>query len=395
MELAAKAASLRGPMPFPSLPKSKRRRFALLAVLVAAAIAAVIWEWPEIEARLLPVVPSVATPMLACAEIQAGSLYYNGLALPWLEKLRPDLLTAEDRDAGSSRLRAFIQAPQNPKLFRQLDRQYHFDTLVLLGEPSNYRRLLDHLLEPEPEKRDFRLVYLDHWVFIFKRGGAREWTPADADPIRQRLGKIRTRDMATFLSMAAGKMLAVRQVNAAKSWLDEANSLDRRSIDALAGMAGYHIVIGRWVEAETYADKALAKNPDFVPALAAKIVAMRATRHHIDAFKFSVKLNSLLPEDPVRLWQHAQLAREAKQYTTEIKALMRLIALAREEGRPSCEYEFSLGEAHAHEALDNAEHAPLALENFRLAVADPLLPADKRKFAEERIAIIRKRTGLK
>ena len=122
---------------------------------------------------------------------------------------------------------------------------------------------------------------------------------------------------------------------------------------------------------------------------------MRATRHNIDAFKFSVKLNMLLPEEPVRLWQHAQLAHEAKQIPTEIAALTRLIALAREEGRPVAEYEFFLGEAHAHEAINNAEHAPFALDHLRRAVADPMLPAEKRKFAGERIALIRERTGLK
>ena len=381
-------------MPFPQLSKSARWKIAILALLLAAA-AGVAWRWPEIEARWFPAPPVVATPQLACAEVQAHSLYFNGLALPWLEKLRPELLTAEDRDAGSSRRRAFVQAPQNPKLFRQLDRQFRFDTLLLVGDPSNYQRLLDHLLEPEPEKRDFRLVYLDHWAFVFKRGAAHEWQPADAEPVRQRLGKVRTRDQATFLAMAAGKMLAVRQVDAAKRWLDEANALDSRSIDVLGGLAGYQIAIGRWIEAEAFADRALAKNADFIPALSAKIVAMRATHHNIDAFKFSVRLNTLLPEEPVRLWQHAQLAHEARQIPVEIAALTRLIALAHEEGRPAAEYEFFLGEAHAHEAGNNAEHAPLALEHLRRAVADPMLSAEKRKFAGERIALIRERTGMK
>ena len=381
-------------MPFPKLSKSARRRIAVLVLLVAVAVG-VFLEWPEIEARWFPAPPVIATPQLACAEVQSRSLYFNGLALPWLEKMRPDLLTAEDRDAGSSRRRAFVQATQNPKLFRQLDRQFRFDTLLLVGDPSNYQRLLDHLLEPEPEKRDFRLVYLDHWAFIFKRDAARAWQPADAETVRQQLGKVRTRDQAAFLAMAAGKMLAVRQVDAAKRWLDEANALDSRSIHVLGGLAGYQIAISRWLEAETYADKALAKNPDFIPALSAKIVAMRATRHNIDAFKFSVRLNTLLPEEPVRLWQHAQLAHEAKQIPVEIAALTRLIALAQEEGRPVAEYEFFLGEAHAHEAINNAEHAPFALDHLRRAVADPMLPAEKRKFAGERIALIRERTGLK
>ena len=381
-------------MPFLKLSKSARWRIAVLVLLAAVAVGAFL-EWPEIEARWFPAPPVIATPQLACAEVQSRSLYFNGLALPWLEKMRPDLLTAEDRDAGSSRRRALVQATQNPKLFRQLDRQFRFDTLLLVGDPSNYQRLLDHLLEPEPEKRDFRLVYLDHWAFIFKRDAVRAWQPADAEAVRQQLGKVRSRDQATSLAMAAGKMLAVRQVDAAKRWLDVANALDSRSIHVLGGLAGYQIAISRWLEAETYADKALAKNPDFIPALSAKIVAMRATRHNIDAFKFSVKLNILLPEEPVRLWQHAQLAHEAKQIPTEIAALTRLIALAREEGRPVAEYEFFLGEAHAHEAINNAEHAPFALDHLRRAVADPMLPAEKRKFAGERIALIRERTGLK
>ena len=381
-------------MPFPKFSKSARWRIAILVLLLAAA-GGVFWEWPAIEARWFPAPPVVATPQFACAEVQARSLYFNGLALPWLEKMRPDLLTPEDRDAVGPRRRAFVQAPQNPKLFRQLDRQFRFDTLLLVGDPSNYQRLLDHLLEPEPEKRDFRLVYLDHWAFIFKRDAARVWQPADAEPVRRRLGNVRSRDQATFLAMAAGKMLAVRQVEAAKRWLDEANAFDSHSIDVLGGLAGYQIAIGRWIEAETYADKALAKNPDFIPALSAKIVAMRATRHNIDAFKFSVRLNTLLPEEPVRLWQHAQLAHEAKQLPVEIGALTRLITLAREEGRPVAEYEFFLGEAHAHEAINHVAHAPLALEHLLRAVADPLLPAEKRKFAEERITLIRERTGLK
>ena len=383
-------------MPIPKLSKSARWKIAILVLLIAAATC-LVWQWPEIETRLFPPPPVVMTPQLACAEVQAHSVYYNGIALPWLEKLRPELLTAEDRDAGSSRRRAFVQAPQNPKLFRQLDRQLRFDTLLLVGDPSNYQRLLDHLLEPEPEKRDFRLVYLDHWAFIFKRATAeaRVWEPADAESVRRQLGNIRSRDQATFLAMAAGKMLAIRKVDAAKRWLDEANALNSTSIDVLGGIAGYQIAIAHWTEAETYADKALAKNPDFIPALSAKILAMRATHHNIDAFKFSKRLNTLLPEEPVRLWQHAQLAHEAKEIPVEIAALTRLIALAQEEGRPVAEYEFFLGQAHAGEAGNNVEHAPLALDHLRRAVADPMLPADKRRFAEERIGIIRERTGLK
>ena len=365
-------------------------------LLLAMSIAGMGWGmWRLVQPWLFPPNPIIVTPQLALGELQGRSLYFNGLALPWLVRLRPDLLTPEDRDAAGARSRAFIQAPQNPKLFRQLDRQYRFDTVLLLGDPSNYQRLLDHLLEPEPEKRDFRLVYLDQWAFVFKRGAAREWQPADGENVRQKVADVRATDRAIFLAQAAGKMLAVRQIDAAKKWLDEAAALDGGSIDVLAGLAGYEIALGRWLPAEAFADKALKRDENFVPALAAKVMAMRATAHKIDAFKLSEKLNRLIPEDPVRLWQHAQIAHEAGRNAAEITALTRLVELARTEGRPAAEYEFFLGEAHAHAAIDDAEHARFAIEHLRTAVGDPLLPKEKRKFAEERIATIRERTGIK
>ena len=374
-------------------PKARRNfsRIALAAVLVAV----VGLGWRPVKRWLFPISPLVSTPKIAMEKLEARSLYYNNMAKPWLLQLRGDLLTAEDGDAKSARAVSFAQATQNPRLFRQLDRQYRFDTVVLLDDPSRYQRLLDHLLEPEPEKRDFRLVYLDHWVLVFKRGAAREWEPGDAEVVRQRMAGLHSEDRASFLAMAAMKMLAVRQFEAAKRWLDEALSADGSSVDALTGLAQYYVWLGKWKEAEAFADKALAQSENCVGAVAVKVLTMRATKHMLDAFKFSEKLNTLIPEDPVRLWQHSQLAHEAKLYDAEIVALTRLIKLVQDEERPVAEYEFHLGEAHAFAAMQDGTHAPKAVEHFNKALADPLLPADKRKFAEERLATIRERTGLR
>ena len=374
-------------------PKARRNfsRIALAAVLVAV----VGLGWRPVKRWLFPISPLVSTPKIAMEKLEARSLYYNNMAKPWLLQLRGDLLTAEDGDAKSARAVSFAQATQNPRLFRQLDRQYRFDTVVLLDDPSRYQRLLDHLLEPEPEKRDFRLVYLDHWVLVFKRGAAREWEPGDAEVVRQRMAGLHSEDRASFLAMAAMKMLAVRQFEAAKRWLDEALSADGSSVDALTGLAQYYVWLGKWKEAEAFADKALAQSENCVGAVAVKVLTMRATKHMLDAFKFSEKLNTLIPEDPVRLWQHSQLAHEAKLYDAEIVALTRLIKLVQDEERPVAEYEFHLGEAHAFAAMQDGTHAPKAVEHFNRALADPLLPADKRKFAEERLATIRERTGLR
>jgi tetratricopeptide (TPR) repeat protein len=380
---------------FSRLPSSGFRRVAALLVLVVATCGAAWGTWRLLRPWLFPPDPRIVTPQIALKDLSGRSIYFNGLARPWLLKLRPDLLTAEDRDGASQRSRGFVQAPQNPRLFRQLDRQYRFDTVLLIGDPSNYQRLLDHFLEPDPDKRDFRLVYLDHWAFVFKRGAAQEWQPEDSATLRRELAGVRDADRASGLAQAAGKMLAIRRPDEAKKWLDEARSLGGDSADVLAGLAAYEITLGRWKQAETFAEKAIERDGRSVQALAAKILALRATGYKIDAFKTSEKLNELIPEDPVRLWQHGQLAHEAGRIPEEIKVLTRLVELARAEGRPTGEYEFFLGQAHAYAAMDDVTHAPAALKHLRQAITDPLLTAEQRKFAEERITIIRERTGLK
>jgi tetratricopeptide (TPR) repeat protein len=374
--------------------KQLRWLAALMGVALVCTGAWLGWKhW--LKPWLFPPSPLVLTPQLALESLQAKKLYFNGLAYAWLEKLRPDLLTAEDRQVDSGRARSFRQATQNPKLFRQLDRQSRFDTLLLLDDPSNYQRLLDHLVEPEIAQRDFRLVYLDHWAMVFKRGAEREWELADAEPLKQKIAALRSEDRAAFYAKAAARMLAIYKFEPAKKWLDEAMAADSGSIDALAGLAAYYVAQGKWPEAESYADRALEQDAKFAPALQSKVVALRATDHKIDAFRLSEKLNTLLPESPIRLWQHAQLAHEAGEYEKEIAALIRLIALAEAEERPSGEYQFHLGQAHAFQAAKDATHAPLAIEHLKLALRDPALPRDKRKFAEERLATIRERTGLK
>ena len=82
-----------------------------------------------------------------------------------------------------------MQAVQNPKLFRQLDRQHRFDTLLLVGDPSQYRPLLEHLLEA----KDWTLQYLDHTSLIYRRSAETPWKPDDFVAIRERLAEIRSR----------------------------------------------------------------------------------------------------------------------------------------------------------------------------------------------------------
>ena len=369
----------------------------LLITLLGGIVVLTGWQvWKRwLGPWMFPPTPMIVTPSLVLTDLTAKSLFFSNEARGWLLKLRPDLLAEDDRAPDSARSRAVRQANVNPKLFRQLDRQVRFDTVLLLGDPSGFQRLLDHLIEPEPSKRDFQLVYMDHWSYVFKRGNVKPWEPADAETLRAKMAGLSAGDRAIFLSKTAAKMLAIRENAEARKWVEEALALDGDSVDALAGMANYQITLGKWKEAEALADKALEKNADFVPALAAKLVAQRATKHFLDAFRTSKRLNTLIPEDPVRLFQHAETAREARLRAEQVKALERLIKLAEDEGRPTGSYEFYLGDAHIYLSTEDAAHVPLAIEHLRKALADQTLSAEHRKFAEERMATIRERTGLK
>ena len=367
--------------------------FVLLAGLIVLLCAQVWSRW--LSPWLFPPNPLVVTPMVVLKELSAKSLFYSNEARPWLLKLRPELLHPDDADLESARSRGIRQANMNPKLFRQMDRQVRFDTVLLLGDPSGFQRLLDHFIGPEPSKRDFQLVYLDHWSYVFKRGAAKAWEVKDAEELKPKMASASASDRAVFLAKSAAKMVAIREYDLALKWLEEALSLDSASLDALSEMATYQALVGKWKEAEAFSDRALEKDGNCVAALAARMLVQRATKHFLDAFRTSKKLNQLIPENPVRLWQHAEAAREARLRSEQIKALERLIELAKEEERPTGDYEFYLGDAHIYLSTEDATHVPMAAEHLRRALADPSLSSEHRKFAEERMATIRTRTGLK
>ena len=127
---------------------------------------------------------------------------------PWLLALRPDLLTAEDRDAFTRnvRARAFAQAVANRHVSSASSIvSYHFATLLFVGDPSQYRTLLDHL--DRAEGLHARLTSITRAWFSSarqsrSRGRARRISPRSARPAR---AACRTREVAEFLALTAAK----------------------------------------------------------------------------------------------------------------------------------------------------------------------------------------------
>ena len=341
-------------------------------------------------AHFLPVTrsaadPMVSMPLLAMEAVSGKALYYNGPARPWLERKRPELLAADDPVASAEKLRAYAQAVLDPKSFRRLDRQYRFDALLLLGDPSEYRPLLDHL----HATKDFLPVYVDHWAIILRRDAARSWQAEDFAPVRAKIARLEKFERAMCLARAATKLAALRMFAESQALLDEARQLNGDSKDVWSGYATLHMNRGEWQDAMTSADRALGGGTEPLSALAVKTQVLYATKHFSEAFELSKQLIERLPEDPNLLFYHAKIAHEAHAYQAEIAALEKLIARAEADARTVSGYQIYLAQAYA-----SASDAPRAIDAFMRALDDPDLPQDQRDFARENIARIKKRTGL-
>ena len=326
--------------------------------------------------------PEIATPMIAVERLQAKSLYFTPQARACLIADAPQILSPDDKDAQSERSIAFAQAAQNPGLWRRLDRQYHFDTILLSGDPATYYPLLQHLLE----SGDWTLTYLDHTSLIFQRPPAKPWMPANMETLRRKFNAYPVRDQVIFLSQLAGKLSAVTQFTQAKHCIDDAMKLDPKSPEAQTELALYHAHFSQWKEVLAITDAVLAKNKNYRPALETRAQALLATKRFEEALKASDHLMELAPKDPSVLFLHAKIAHENHAYSREVSALQSLIEQTLKLNRSVSGFRIYLGQAF------EANGAALpALEQFQGALNAGDLSPEQKKFVRESIERIKSR----
>lgn len=354
------------------------RKLLVVAVAAALLIGAALWWRPWRQAD-----PRLNTPEIAVRQLAAKNLYFNAPARPWLASFRPELLTAEDRDPQSERARSFNQAVADAKLFRTLDRKYRFETLLLVGDPSQYRTLLDHLIET----KDFTLSYADHTSLVYTRGGA-VWTPAALEPLRKAFAGSKN-ELAQVLALTGIKLVSAKKETEGKALLEEAGRLDSGLPDVWHGLALYDLERGQLTDALALAEKALKLDAKHLGALAVKTQVYFAAKRFSEAYDLSKQLLERLPEDPNMLFKHAQIAHEAKAYKGEIEALEKLIALAEAEKRPTTGYHLYLAQAYTA-----AGQGGPAIEHYSKVLADPEAPKEQREFSQDAIERIKSRTGL-
>jgi len=351
---------------------SRRARTATLLLFTAVAGVAGWQGWKWAHRPWHPRNPLLTEPSLAGRQIRGPFVFTNGPGLAWLAREKPALSPPREL------FPRMVQATQDPQLFRAVDRERRVDEVWLAGEPSSYRPLLDHLLET----KDFTLSSIDHTSLIFRRGGE-PWSERELERVTGQFADRRERACAEAL--AATKLVAVRQGEAALKLLKTAEQAGPDVPHVWAGWSTYRMSKGLWSDGLDAAEKALALDPDFTPAIASRAQCYYATKRFATAWNDAVRLLAAQPDDPSILFYHAKLAHEARAFTAETASLRKLIGLAEKAGANVSGYRVYLAQAYA--AQNDADNA---MDQVTLALLDTSLPREQRQFADELLQQIKR-----
>lgn len=355
------------------------RRTSALVILASAILAAVVflaWRWTHRPWR--PSNPELLSVATAAKELHGPSVFFTQAARAVLAETHPNFIPEGTRDALSDTSRKMAQAVQDPALFRELNRTLRFPEIWLAGDPSTFKPLLEHLLDT----KDFNVVYIDHSSIILRPDAPADWKPGDPGEAAARFTD--PRDRAYFLSQAAVRLIAIHRPDAATRWLDLAEKNDATLPDVWVAKSTQRAAKGDWDEALRFADQALSLRKDFLPAIACKAQALYAVKRFSQAHDLSTILLDANPDDPALLFYHAKLSHEAKAYTSEIRALRRLIELAELAGANVSGYRVYLAQAYA--GFGDADNA---MDQVTLALLDTTLPREQRQFADELLTKIK------
>jgi len=302
------------------------------------------------------------------------TVYFNGAALPAVIKRNPAWLQPGDRLAGSEHIRSLAQAALSPKLFRQLDRQEHFDALLLVGDPVQFRALTEHLIKTQ----DWSLSWVDSWCSVYSRQAGGGLTREAILRIATQWDGAGARVKATALAAMAERLVAASRLDVAVELLQLAKAADGESAAVWTAEGAYRLARGEWVQAVAAADRALqGSGRRGRAARSVKAQGLYFSKQFEEAYLLSAELLADAPEDPVMLFTHAKIAHEVRAIQEEVGVLRKLIAIAEKERRSTSWYRVYLGQA-----LAMSGEGESALREFDLALVDPDLPEDQRDFAK-------------
>lgn len=314
--------------------------------------------------------PELAFHFLETLPHPPRSLYFTSAAIPFLEKSTGFGTGAELARRGAE----YDSLAHNPKEWRSVERANRFDALLLMGDPANFRPLLNHLRQSQ----DWKLTYLDATSIIFRRAPAPVWTPDALEELKHTFAKRATIEQVTLRVQLAHRLIAIDDFDTARTLLEEAVQLDMNSSPAWTEFAIWHAAQGQWEQALETANRAIIGDGNYLPAQSAKANALLAHGRATEALSITRKLVEALPTDGSTLYLHAKVTHAAHAFKEEIEVLQKIIASARAHSLPTGTWHVFLGQAYASigEAND-------ALIQFKKALEDPGLTPQERSFAEK------------
>jgi tetratricopeptide (TPR) repeat protein len=365
---------LKNPAPrafwWPVQKKNVVRLFGAIVLLNLVFGVVALIHWRRVDA----LDPRLTGEQLAIAQLKdAHYVFYSPGSHADLAAARPDLVTGVDE-------RAFARGLQVPDSFRALDHARQFDAVLLSGDPTTYKPLLQHF----SDTRDWVLTWLDNANLIFRRVGATPWKEVDLNTTTAQFTRS---NKSRFLAGAATRLIAIGQLPMAKRALDAAAPYGVRLPEYWTAVALYDGEIARWADAVAALDKALAIDPDYTPALTTKAQILFGARRYEEAMAITDKVVEEHPDDPSMLFLHATIAHQAHSYDREIAALRHLIELAEAQGQSTTGYRIYLGQAYAEHG-----EAMQSLIQFKAALDAPDISQAQKEFALDCVAKIHAKT---
>ena len=332
--------------------------------------------------------PFLVTPVQALeylAEKPAKVVYFNGAAHAALVAANPPWLDPADREVRSERVRAMAQAVQTPKLFRQLDRQQHFDALILTGDSQQYKPLMDHLIK----SGDWALEWVDAFCLIYRRGKQETLSMERIRSVTTCWEGLPKSERAMLLAAMAENLVAARRGDAAREMLDVGMRVAPDSPAVWVSEGRFRLARGEWKQAIAAADRALKADKEYRPAWSVKAQGLYFSKRFQEAYALSARLLKDAQEDPLMLFSHAKIAHEVRALEEEILVLRKLIDIAERQGRQTSWYRIYLGQAFG--LTGDGEGAERELG---AALQDPELPEEQREFASDALARVRSKVRV-
>ena len=356
-------------------------RHKLIVALLLCAAVAVAYFFTRLRPRRESTNPDVTNPVFAVEYLKKWnpqSLYFTLSAHDYLSAKQPQWIAAHNTPQA---LLDFYHAGQDSNRWRRLDHEFHFDAVMLCGEPSEYLPLLESLVVT----RDWTLVYLDHTSIIFRRGPTvRPWTLQDLQALQQRFANYPAIDRAAFLTECASKLLAIGVPGLAKPQLDESLRLDPDSPATLTQMATFDLQTGKAADALAATDRALKLDKTYYYAITARIHILVAMKRFDDALHVSQALVKDHQDDAVVLYSHAMVAHLAHAYTQEIETLKHLIDIVSAQKQSVAGFRVYLAQAYEMDG-----QAQPALAEFQKALDEGSLSEEQGKLIETQMKSIR------